>query len=84
MEDSGDKEEKSFVRGIVNDFVVFERGERGKDGFCVVVVIGKEMRFGRWKYMKEGRCGLVVYEVFKNVVDKKKEEEINGYVFGEE
>ncbi|EGS17190.1 uncharacterized protein CTHT_0065050 [Thermochaetoides thermophila DSM 1495] len=74
---------KDLVRGIVNDIALFERGERGRDGLCVVVVTGKEMRFGRWKYMKEGRCGAVIFEVPK--VEKKnkrknedKKEEVNG------
>ncbi|KAK0739553.1 WD40-repeat-containing domain protein [Apiosordaria backusii] len=79
-EDSEDKEERSLARGIVNDIAVFERGERGKDGICVVAVTGKEMRLGRWKYMKEGRCGLVIYEVPKVVVEKKKGDEgVNGH-----
>lgn len=64
-----------LARGIVNDIAVFERGERGKDGLCVVAVTGKEMRLGRWKYMKEGRCGAVVFEVPRLVVDRKQQGE---------
>lgn len=54
---------KVLVRGVVNDIALFERGDRGKDGLCVVVAIGKEMRLGRWKVIKDGRCGAMVFEV---------------------
>lgn len=61
--DQAPKGDQQLVRGIINDIAMFERGDRGRDGLCVVVVTGKEMRLGRWKYMKEGRCGAVVFEV---------------------
>ncbi|KAK1833292.1 ribosomal RNA-processing protein 9 [Podospora conica] len=54
---------EGLVRGVVNDIAVFERGERGRDGLCVVVATGKELRLGRWKVIKEGRCGAMVFEV---------------------
>lgn len=50
------------VRGIINDIGVFERGERGRDGLCVVVAVGTEHRLGRWKNIK-GKNGAVVFEV---------------------
>ncbi len=50
------------VKGVVNDLGVFERGERGKDGICVVVGLGAEHRFGRWNVVK-GKNGAVVFEV---------------------
>lgn len=50
------------VRGVINDIGVFERGEKGKDGLCVVVATGTEHRFGRWKTVK-GKNGAVVFEV---------------------
>ncbi|KAK4461999.1 WD40-repeat-containing domain protein [Cladorrhinum samala] len=82
---SGDKATKEednnnpLVRGFINEIAMFERGERGKDGLCVVAVTGKEMRLGRWKYMKEGRCGLVIFEVSKLQKKKKDNEEgVNG------
>ncbi len=50
------------IRGIVNDIAVFERGDRGKDGLCVVVAVGTEHRFGRWKRVV-GRNGALVFEV---------------------
>ncbi|QUC20709.1 uncharacterized protein UV8b_04950 [Ustilaginoidea virens] len=50
--------------GIVNDIAVFERGDRGQDGLCVVAAIAQEHRFGRWKVCKGGvRNGGVVFEV---------------------
>lgn len=51
------------VRGVINDLAVFERGERGKDGLCVVVGLGTEHKFGRWKCVKGGKNGAVVFEV---------------------
>jgi ribosomal RNA-processing protein 9 len=47
---------------VVNDISVFERGDRGKDGACVVVALGKEHRLGRWKEVK-GKNGGVVFEI---------------------
>ena len=69
---------QDLVRGIINDIAMFERGERGRDGLCVVAVTGKELRLGRWKNMKEGRCGAVIFEVPKAVVKKQDEAELNG------
>jgi ribosomal RNA-processing protein 9 len=63
---------------------MFERGERGRDGLCVVAVTGKELRLGRWKSVKEGRCGAVIFEVPKLVSKKPQgedgaeEAEVNG------
>ncbi|KAL8696201.1 MAG: hypothetical protein Q9224_002919 [Gallowayella concinna] len=50
------------VRGFVNDIEVFERGDRGKDGLCVVVAKGTEHRFGRWKTVP-GKTGATIFEV---------------------
>lgn len=52
-----------LVRGIVNEISFFERGEKGKDGLCVVVACSKEHRLGRWKKMANGRNGAMVFEV---------------------
>ncbi|KAI1075239.1 WD40 repeat-like protein [Whalleya microplaca] len=52
-----------LVKGVVNDISILERGERGKDGLCVVVGVGKEHRLGRWKKVKGGKNGGVVFEV---------------------
>jgi ribosomal RNA-processing protein 9 len=51
-----------MVKGVVNDISVFERGDRGKDGVCVVVAVGKEHRMGRWKKV-QGKNGAVVFEI---------------------
>ncbi|KAM0559754.1 hypothetical protein ACHAPJ_004278 [Fusarium lateritium] len=52
------------IAGVVNDIDVFERGDRGKDGLCVVVAVGKEHRLGRWNPpAKVGRNGGVVFEI---------------------
>ncbi|KAK3351408.1 WD40-repeat-containing domain protein [Neurospora tetraspora] len=59
------KQESGLIRGIINDIAIFERGDRGRDGICIVVATGKEMRLGRWKYMKEGRNGATIFEVPK-------------------
>lgn len=53
---------KPVARGIVNDLVVFERGDRGKDGLCVVAALGKEHRLGSWKRL-QGKNGALVFEV---------------------
>lgn len=60
------------VRGVINDLAVFERGERGKDGLCVVVGLGTEHKFGRWKCVKGGKNGAVVFEV-PSLVGKKEQ-----------
>ncbi|KAI5862834.1 WD40 repeat-like protein [Durotheca rogersii] len=52
-----------LIKGVINDISVFERGERGKDGLCVVVGVGKEHRLGRWKKIQSARNGAVVFEV---------------------
>lgn len=36
------------IRGIVNGLCVQERGDRGKDGLCIVAAVGKEPRLARW------------------------------------
>ena len=69
------KPNRDLVRGIINDIAMFERGDRGRDGLCVVAVTGKEMRLGRWKYMREGRCGAVIFEVPRVRPKKKKQQQ---------
>jgi ribosomal RNA-processing protein 9 len=58
------EETQAIVRGVINDIAVFERGDRGKDGACVVVAVGKEHRLGRWKKVS-GKNGAVVFEIPK-------------------
>jgi ribosomal RNA-processing protein 9 len=62
---SHDTEAGGLANGIINDISVFERGGRGDDGLCVVVAVGREHRLGRWKVIKGGRNGAVVFEVPK-------------------
>ncbi|KAI1647280.1 WD40 repeat-like protein [Daldinia loculata] len=57
-----------LVKGVVNDIALFERGERGKDGLCVVVGVGKDHRLGMWKKIKGGKNGAVVFEVPRTTV----------------
>ncbi|CAJ2507775.1 Uu.00g089610.m01.CDS01 [Anthostomella pinea] len=52
-----------LIKGVINDIAVMERGERGKDGLSVVCAVGKELRLGRWKNIKGGKNGLVVFEI---------------------
>lgn len=51
------------IPGVINDIAVFERGERGKDGLCVVAAVATEHRLGRWKVCKNVRNGGVIFEV---------------------
>jgi ribosomal RNA-processing protein 9 len=62
------------IKGVINDMAVFERGDRGKDGVCVVVAVGKEHRLGRWKTTSGGKNGGVVFEVPR----LEKEPAVNG------
>ena len=59
-----------ILSGIVNDIAVFERGDRGRDGLCLVAATGKEIRLGRWKVVKGGKCGATVFEVPRTVQSK--------------
>lgn len=65
-----DGEEDGAVRGVVNDIGLFERGERGKEGLCVVIATGTEHRLGSWKRMA-GKNGAVVFEVPRAMVAKE-------------
>ncbi|KJZ80437.1 hypothetical protein HIM_00287 [Hirsutella minnesotensis 3608] len=56
------------IPGIINDIAVFERGERGKDGLCVVAAVAQEHRLGRWRVCKGVRNGGVVFEVPRTVL----------------
>ena len=59
--DEEDKEDVA-IRGVVNDIALFERGDRGKEGLCVVVATGTEHRLGKWKRVA-GKNPAVVFEV---------------------
>lgn len=61
---NGTAESRRPIPGLINDIAVFERGDRGKDGLCVVAAVAQEHRFGRWKVFKGGvRNGGVVFEI---------------------
>ncbi|KAM7198071.1 WD40-repeat-containing domain protein [Naviculisporaceae sp. PSN 640] len=72
------KNAEKQIRGIINEIAVFERGDRGKDGVCVVVAMGKEMRLGRWKVIKEGKDGAVIFEIPRLERGHKKQQEDEG------
>lgn len=54
------------IRGVVNDISVCERGDRGNQSLCVTVAVGTECRLGRWKRVKGGRSGAVMFEVSRS------------------
>ena len=62
IEDKEGVNQQTSVRGIINDISIFERGDKGKDGLCIVVALGTESRLGRWKKVK-GRNDAVLFEV---------------------
>ncbi|PTB68017.1 WD40 repeat-like protein [Trichoderma citrinoviride] len=95
-EGNGDEETHSTpktqyrpVHGVINDIAVFERGDRGQDGVCVVAAVAKDHRLGRWSVNKGNgvRNGGVVFEIPKiprslsNGAHKHGEEggEVNGH-----
>ncbi|KAL6709619.1 pre-rRNA processing protein [Coniothyrium glycines] len=51
-----------LIRGIVNGLSVQERGDRGKEGLCIVAAVGKEPRLARWMSGKV-KNGIYVFEV---------------------
>ena len=55
-------EDEQIIKGVVNDIKLFERGERGQDGLCILAAVGTEHRLGRWKKVP-GKNGAVVFEV---------------------
>ncbi|POS81055.1 ribosomal RNA-processing protein 9 [Diaporthe helianthi] len=67
-----------LVKGVINDISTFERGDRGRDGLCVVIALGKEHRLGRWKKLQGGRNGAMVFEVPR--VRKEEVPRANGVV----
>jgi len=61
-------ENQKIAKGVINDIDLFERGERGKDGLCVVVAVAKEHRLAKWKKHK-GKNGAVVFEVSRKALE---------------
>ncbi len=70
-----EEEEEWSTSGYINDLSVFERGDRGRDGLCVVAAVGSEPRLGRWKTIK-AKIGAVVFEIPK--FDKTVEDSVDG------
>jgi len=75
----GSADEQGPIRGIVNGLAVQERGDRGKDGLCVVAAVGKEPRLARWMAGK-AKNGLYVFEIPRRGVtnsgDAREEHEV--------
>ncbi|KAF1953996.1 WD40 repeat-like protein [Byssothecium circinans] len=75
-----DEEDDSIlIRGIVNGLSVQERGDRGKEGLCIVAAVGKEARIGRWMVAKVPN-GIYVFEVPRKAIangtgDESEDEE---------
>lgn len=65
QETSGSQHEKNLwlAKGVINDIAVFERGDRGKDGLCVVAALGKDHRLGTWKKVPGAKNGALVFEI---------------------
>ena len=74
--DNADKSspEEKLIKGVINDIAIFERGERGQDGLCIVAAVGTEHRLGRWQKVK-GRNGAVVFEIPKVPKQSLQQEE---------
>jgi ribosomal RNA-processing protein 9 len=62
------EDEAIIIRGIVNGLSVQERGDRGKEGLCVVAAVGKEARLGRWMAGKVPN-GICVFEVPRKAIE---------------
>ncbi|KAF2710469.1 WD40 repeat-like protein [Pleomassaria siparia CBS 279.74] len=69
-----DDRDGGIIRGIVNGLSVCERGDRGKDGLCIVAAVGKEHRLGRWVRDQGGRNGIYVFEVPRKIISKDEGE----------
>jgi len=68
MNGDGPSEDQAIiVRGIVNGLSVQERGERGKEGLCVVAAVGKEARLGRWM-AGNAPNGICIFEVPRKAI----------------
>ncbi|KAF2441355.1 WD40 repeat-like protein [Karstenula rhodostoma CBS 690.94] len=70
-------ENMSLMRGIVNGLSVQERGERGKDGLCVVAAVGKEPRLARWMTGKAPNS-LHIFEVSRKALENGINEVVTG------
>lgn len=72
---NGDSHEGPIlIRGIVNGLSVQERGDRGKDGLCIVAAVGKEPRVARWMSANV-KNGIYVFEVSRKSLTNGEAEE---------
>jgi ribosomal RNA-processing protein 9 len=74
MVNGGSNEDVALIRGIVNGLSVQERGDRGKEGLCIVAAVGKEPRLARWMSGK-AKTGIYVFEVPRKVLGKAGDDE---------
>jgi ribosomal RNA-processing protein 9 len=51
-----------LIRGIVNGLSIEERGDRGKEGMCIVAAVGREPRLAR-RMSGKVKNGIYVFEV---------------------
>ncbi|KAI5461340.1 WD40-repeat-containing domain protein [Mariannaea sp. PMI_226] len=64
VQSSTDDGSRGPIKGVINDIALFERGDRGRDGLCVVAAVGQQHRLGRWHSKTKGvRNGGVVFEI---------------------
>ena len=74
-------DQKKSVKGVVNDLAIFEKGERGKDGVCIVAAVDTEHRLGRWLKLKGKNCA-VVFDVPRK--DPAKADGVSGVSDGDD
>jgi ribosomal RNA-processing protein 9 len=68
------KKEAVLMRGIVNGLSIQERGDRGKEGLCIVAAVGREHRLARWMSSKV-KNGIYVFEVPRKILTNGAVEE---------
>ena len=80
-----DGKEPEPIKGVVNDIAVFERGEKGVDGICVVAAVGKHHRFGTWDLVRGGggKNGGVVFEIPRRKKEKDVPNGVSNGVMGD-
>jgi ribosomal RNA-processing protein 9 len=66
------EDQAASARGVVNDLAVYERGERGGEGLCIVAALGRTHRLGRWLKVPGGKNGAVVFEIPPSFTSKRK------------
>ncbi|KAF2744092.1 WD40 repeat-like protein [Sporormia fimetaria CBS 119925] len=73
IESMGKVGRMSQAAGVITGLSVVERGDRGKQGVCVVAAVGSEPRLGRWM-TKKVRSALAVFEVPRKMLSNGAEE----------